>query len=99
MRNTRKKLSLTDKLCEYSSYLQYNVGETSTGELRKRMKKVLTTAIEQELTERQRDCLRFYYNEGMKVKDIAQMMGLRPTTVYKHLLLAKKTLKKYAAYL
>ena len=99
MRNRAKRLSLTDSLCEYSSYLKYKSVDTGKSEKRRRMEKIISTAIEHELTKRQKDCLHYYYFVGMRVEDIAQMMGLRPTTVYKHLRLAKKALKKCAVYL
>ncbi|MBQ9461482.1 MAG: hypothetical protein IJU51_06165 [Clostridia bacterium] len=99
MKGRAKRLSLTDRLCEYSSFLKYNTVETGKTEKRKRMEKIISTAIENELTDRQKDCLRYYYYDGMRVDDIAGIMGLRPTTVYKHIRLAKKALKKCAAYL
>ncbi len=99
MRTSRKRLSLTDRLCEYGSYLQYSSVTMSKSEKRKRMESFLRIALDKELTERQKDCVRYYYFEQMHVDDIAEILGLKPTTIYKHLRLAKKALKKCAVYL
>ena len=99
MRTSRKRLSLTDRLCEYGSYLQYSSVTMSKSEKRKRMEAFLRIAIKNELTERQRTCIYRYYFDRMQVEDIAAMMGLKPTTVYKHIRLARKALKKCSVYL
>lgn len=100
-KSRRKKLSLTDSLCEYGSFLKYSSGSenTSKSEKRKRMEAFLRIAIKNELTERQRTCIYRYYFDRMHVEDIAAMMGLKPTTVYKHIRLARKALKKCSVYL
>ena len=90
IKSRRKKLSLTDSLCEYGSFLKYSSGSenTSKSEKRKRMEAFLRIAIKNELTERQRTCIYRYYFDRMQ-----------PTTVYKHIRLARKALKKCSVYL
>lgn len=64
-----------------------------------RMQKILKTAIKQELTARQRECIDLYYIQRKKVCEISDMLSIKPTTVYKHLRTGIAALKKTAAYL
>lgn len=91
-----QKLSLDiDRgLGEKVSYLNYCSGKTGTNaEKRRKMLKFIDQIIENELTPRQKDCFRAY-SKNMKVKDIAELMQLRPTTVYKHISKARQAIKK-----
>ena len=93
-----KILSFDDQLDRESSYQDYITGEMLNSERRSRMEKLLKKAIQHELTERQKDCITYYYYRGMKVADISELMSIRPTTVYKHLKAGRKALKKCAVY-
>lgn len=62
------------------------------------MKKLLKIGLKNELTDKQRYCLINYYS-GRKVGEIAEELGVRPTTVYKHIKKARTALKKCGAYL
>lgn len=64
-----------------------------------RMKKIVRIAMETELTQRQRDCINMRFFEGKKVEEIADILCVRPTTVYKHLKLALRKLKECGKYL
>lgn len=64
-----------------------------------RIKKIIRIALENELTQRQRDCISMRYLENLPVKEIALRMSIEPTTVYKHLNKAVNTLKKCSRYL
>lgn len=64
-----------------------------------RMQKIMKIAIQQELTDRQRECITLYYIKGKKVCEIADMLAIKPTTVYKHLRTGIASLKKTSAYL
>lgn len=64
-----------------------------------RMKKIMHIAIENELTPRQHECITLRYLENLSVKEIAQQMELKPTTVYKHIHKAIDVLKKCSLYL
>ncbi|MGN0470671.1 MAG: RNA polymerase sigma factor [Acutalibacteraceae bacterium] len=64
-----------------------------------RMKKIMKIALQQELTERQRECITLYYIKKKKVCEIADMLSIKPTTVYKHLRTGMTALKKTAVYL
>ena len=63
------------------------------------MKKLIAISIDTELTDRQKDCLTMRVYQGISVEDIAAELGIRPTTVYKHIKKAKEALKKCVKYL
>lgn len=65
---------------------------------RSKMQKILSKAIVAELTDSQRYCLTEYYLHQRKMKDIAQELGLNPSTVTRHISKAKEKLRKIAAY-
>lgn len=64
-----------------------------------RMKKIVRVAVENELTQKQHQCITMRYIEDLPVKEIAVRMGIKPTTVYKHLKKAIAVLKKCSLYL
>ncbi len=63
-----------------------------------RMKTILSKAILSELTVRQRDCVRMYYYDNMKMKDIADALNLSKSTVSRHIKAAEIKLKNVARY-
>lgn len=72
-------------------------GRDDGGEHRK-MLRVLGRAARGELTPRQLECLRLRYGEGRGVGEIAERMGIAPSTVSKHLKKARARLKKIMRY-
>ena len=93
-----KKISFTKELMDYYSFVSAQQGK-SNNEIRDRMKKLIAVAIDMELTDRQKDCLTMRVYQGISVEDIAAELGIRPTTVYKHIKKAKAALKKCVKYL
>ena len=93
------QLDLNEGISEHVSFDQYLRGKSGSSERQKRMLKLLKTAMTQELSQRQRDCMQFYYFEQRPVKEIAGMLQLRPTTVYKHLKRGRCILKEVCRYL
>lgn len=75
----------------------YNSKGTNKRNL-KLMKSLLSRAIAGELTERQRYCLVEYYLNGKKMVDIADSLGLNPSTVSRHISRASIRLKSIAGY-
>lgn len=61
-------------------------------------KAVLRTAIERELTGRQRECVRLYFFHGLTQEETAQALGISKPTVCRHLQRAKKRLGKAVYY-
>ncbi len=96
----RTKILSLDAVADNKVAMQkYFNPENTGGEYYKRMKRILKTAMELELTARQYECIEMYYIKKIKVKDIAKILKIKPTTVYKHIRLGVKSLKKCAAYL
>ena len=93
-----KNLSFTNELMTYYSYVSSQEGGSNSS-IRNRMKKLIAVAIDTELTGRQKDCLTMRVYQNMSVEDIAAKLGIRPTTVYKHITKAKEALKKCVKYL
>lgn len=93
-----KNLSFTNELMTYYSYVSSQRGEDSSN-IRNRIKKLIAIGIDTELTDRQKDCLTMCVYQKMSVEDIAAKLGIRPTTVYKHIKKAKEALKKCRKYL
>lgn len=93
-----KKISFTKELMDYYSFFSAQQGK-SNNEIRDRMKKLIAVVIDMELTDRQKDCLTMRVYQGISVEDIAAELGIRPTTVYKHIKKAKEALKKCVKYL
>ena len=66
---------------------------------RARMSKILKIAFKNELTKRQQECIFMYYVKKKKVPEIAKILSISPSTVYKHISTGIHTLKKVAVYL
>ena len=97
-RRLRSKRVLIDEKNEpLISYYLFKQGSDNRPE-RERMKRVLNRAIRHELTERQRTCITMYYLEGIKMKDIAVMLGLSKSTVSRHISTATRKLRRIASY-
>lgn len=93
-----KVLSGTQELLDYYSCISSKMGRNNS-DIRNRMKKLIVISIGTELTDRQKDCLTMRVYQNMSVEDIAAKLGIRPTTVYKHITKAKAALKKCVKYL
>lgn len=76
---------------------QLQSGNTNE-ESRNKMKKILYSALQSELTDKQRICLIEYYLNGKKGKDIALEQNLNPSTVSRHITKAKEKLQHIASY-
>lgn len=59
---------------------------------------VLRTAMEWELTGRQRECVRLYFYENRTMEEIGSMLGISRSTVCRHLQKAKARLGKAVSY-
>ncbi len=94
-----KALWLNDQLEAFAAYQSYAASREEKRTRRKQMEKILKIAIRNDLTKRQRTCIELYYHKNMKVSDIAEQLKIRPTTVYKHLKMARRVLQRAAEYL
>ncbi|NLG93462.1 MAG: sigma-70 family RNA polymerase sigma factor [Clostridiales bacterium] len=68
------------------------------GAERKKMLRVLRSAMEGELTERQKACVRLRYFEEKSVSEVAEILGVTPSTASKHLKKARARLGKIMGY-
>ena len=94
-----QKISLNEEHDRNYSMKNFLAQQYDTGDPKhQRMKELLKAAIRLELTDRQKACIRMYYFEKMPVSDIANLLKIKPTTVYKHLKLARRSLKKCREY-
>jgi len=93
-----KSRACTQDLIDFCSYVSSQGGRNNSN-IRNRMKKLIVISIDTELTDRQKDCLTMRVYQKMSVEDIAAELGIRPTTVYKHINKAITALKKCVKYL
>lgn len=63
-----------------------------------RLRRNLRRAREQELTPRQRDLLRLYYDQDLTITQIAERMGVHPSTVSRTLRRARERLRHCLQY-
>ena len=60
--------------------------------------RVLRHAMDQELTQRQRDCVNQYYFEKRKMEDVARDLGVSTSAVSRHLKKARGRLARVMEY-
>lgn len=63
-----------------------------------RTQKLLRLAIEQELTARQRECVRLYFYDRLTEEQIGRRLGVGKSTVCRHLQKAKARLRRALKY-
>ncbi len=64
----------------------------------KKRKKIISTIICEELTEKQKLCIELYFNKNLKMSQIAKELGVTKGTVSKHISKAKKCIEKHLKY-
>ena len=94
-----KALSLDETLEKYYCVsIDGQMYSESNSEDVKRMKKMLSKAMNNTLTERQYNCLTMYYLKNMTMKEIGKTLGLHQSTVSRHVHAAKVKLEKLRAF-
>ncbi len=86
--------SLEDNRLEYEALQEFIGLVYAGGNLGSRVK----IAMNEELTDRQRELISLYYLEQMSMTEIAQRLGLSPSTVSRTLKRGRIRLKKYLKY-
>ena len=94
----KREISVTPEIMEQLAFQNTKSGNSNDARIQ-RMKKIMNIAMENELTQRQRDCIRMRYFENIPVKEIAEKIGICPATVYKHISRAIRIFRKCAVYL
>ncbi len=92
----RRKADLSMDL--FGDRFDFNRRELDDGGEHRRMLRALRRAMEGELTERQRDCIRLRYMEGKSVNEIARQLGITAGTASKHLKKARNRLGAVIGY-
>ncbi len=86
-----------EKEISFNAFLD-SKDDRENGNQRNRMKRILKLAMENELTERQKDCINMKFYSGMKVCEIADKLRIKPATVYKHIRKGIAAIKHCAIY-
>ena len=64
----------------------------------RKMLRMLSRLTEEELTDRQRQCVQLYYFEGQKMRDVARLLGIQSSTVSRHLKKARSRMGQVLRY-
>ncbi len=96
MRNTRFNNSSSQWLGDMTVWLRANAGDN--GEQMTRLRRNLRRAREEELTERQREMVGLYYDQGMTMPQIAERLGVSRSTVSRTLRRARARLYRFLRY-
>ena len=92
------RLICSEEMLDYLSYLSEKGGATNRSE-RIKMVKFIKTAMQIELTERQRQCVTEYYINSKSLKEIANELGLSSeSTVSYHICRGLEKIKKRVEY-
>lgn len=94
----RNETSLNEEILTQEALCSFYTQYENKTDAKKRMKELLRKAVQQELTDPQRECIRLYYFEEKSVNEIAKIRGIRPTTVYKHLKKGRNALRRCTIY-
>ena len=96
MRDTRFDTRASEWIGDLTVWQRQNA-ETNDEQLA-RLRRNLRKARVQELTPRQQEVLALYYDEGMKMVEIARKLGIDPSTVSRTLSRAKARLYRCLRY-
>ena len=94
-----KPLSM-DSFTETMASINYynNLGDGFDDFGHRRMVDLLKNIVDGELTEKQKRCVFLYYGEMMKMKDIADEMGICISSVSRHIKRARRRIEKTMHY-
>ena len=59
---------------------------------------IMKKIIKNELTKRQKECLIMYYNQNFSTIKISKILGICPSTVWRHIKISKQKIKKMIKY-
>ncbi len=93
----RTKLLSLDEMKAFVGRDDFDFSEDNSA-LMRRAGAVLREAIEEELTERQRECVKLYFFDGLREHEIGEMLGVNKSTVSRHIKKAKARLRLCVKY-
>ena len=96
MRN--RLIHISDLNSDKISFERSVMNGEDNSEKRQKVMKILSDAIDTELTDRQRHCVLEYYFHGKKMKTIANELGVTPPVVTRHIQMGASKLYKIAKY-
>ena len=96
MRNTPFDTRSSEWIGDMAVYLR-ETGEDNSLQM-ERLRRNLRRAREQELTPRQRQMLELRYDRQLSVTEIAEKLGVHPSTVSRTLQRARERLRRYLRY-
>lgn len=70
----------------------------TNSELKEKVKKIMVKVIKNELTPRQREIIVLYYYKGLGVSEIADTLGLAPSTVSRTVKRARDRIYNFLKY-
>ena len=88
--------SFTESMASVNYYNNLDTG--SEDPKYRKMVCLLKNIVDGELTEKQKRCIFLYYGEMMKMKDIADEMGICISSVSRHIKSARKRIEKTMIY-
>lgn len=96
METIRSRNDGIERLAGMAAWIRENQGDN--GEQMARLRRNLRKARQQELTPRQREMVRLYYDEGMTMPQIGELLGVNRSTVSRTLRRAKNRLYRCLRY-
>ena len=63
-----------------------------------RVMEIMKKIIKNDLTKRQKECLIMYYNKNLNIVKISKILGICPSTVWRHIKISKQKIKKIIKY-
>ena len=96
METIRSRNDGIDRLAGMAAWIRENQGDN--GEQMARLRRNLRKARQQELTPRQREMVRLYYDEGMTMPQIGELLGVNRSTVSRTLQSEKNRLYRCLRY-
>ncbi len=88
--------SFTESMASINYYNNLDTGSEDCNY--RKMVCSLKNIVEGELTEKQKKCIFLYYGEMMKMKDIADEMGICVSSVSRHIKRARSRIEKTMGY-
>lgn len=94
-----ERIHITDNTINQISYDYFQRYKKTEDDFKRQMlKKILYKTIQCNLTERQRDCVLMYYFKNMKMKEIADSLGLDNSTISRHISSALRKLRHVLSF-
>ena len=95
---SNRMIHINDKNADIIAFNRSLISDSNNSKDLTKMKKIISRAFNEELTEKQKACIIGYYVDRKRMKTIAEEMGVVPSTVTRHIKNAKRRLRHIAKY-